>query len=95
MDCSCTNGLGLQTAALVRCTMHCSGAVAVQTPAPTPLSPLRPSGPREVSAAPGATAPYPLTFRPLAPGTYNGRLELFIPSTGERCAGTPLIVRAP
>ncbi|KAI8473771.1 MAG: hypothetical protein J3K34DRAFT_497953 [Monoraphidium minutum] len=42
------------------------------------------SGPREVSAAPGGAASYALSFRPPAPGTYSGRLELFFPSTGER-----------
>lgn len=34
---------------------------------------------------PGGTASYPLAFRPLAAGSYTGRLELFIPATGERC----------
>jgi hypothetical protein len=33
----------------------------------------------------GGSAPYALAFRPTAAGTYTGRLELYIPSTGERC----------
>jgi hypothetical protein len=46
----------------------------------------QPPGPRDVGVPVGGAAPYPLTFRPLAAGTYAGRLELFIAATGERWA---------
>lgn len=48
------------------------------------LPPACLAGPRELSVGPAAMASYPLTFRPLAAGAYAGRLELLIPSTGER-----------
>ncbi|MEW5300161.1 MAG: hypothetical protein WDW36_003110 [Sanguina aurantia] len=42
------------------------------------------SGPREVSVPAGCTVNYPLQFRPVSTGVFNGVLELSIPSTGER-----------